>query len=157
MTQTTFDTFRERPSKERAPAFAEVIVRGRENYPEETERLKAAAIRLLKRAGKIEVDRVEVVKRGKTVRTVTRYRGGFTGPEMVEEAGFREWDLPKWLPGVVCAWLSDAGVTQVGLGGLARENSSNGSRKGAKVNRWEWGPRGIAPVEEPQAPEVPTT
>lgn len=144
-----------RPSREQDDRFREVQVGARRKYPEETELLKAAAMRLARENGKVHVSGVEIIRHRGREKPVVRFSGGFTAPEMVEEARL-EGKVPRWLPGSVTGWLADAGVIQVGLDGAARENSSNGSRKGAKINRWELAEKAIAEVPEPALPEAPT-
>ena len=154
MTQPTLDRWT-RPSREQDARFAEVQVAARRKYPEETEALKDAALRLARENGKVRVAGMDLIVHRGREKLVVRLSGGFTAPEMVEEAGL-EGKVPRWLPGSVTGWLSDAGMIQVGLDGMARENSSNGSRKGAKVNRWELAEKAVALVPEPEPPEVPT-
>ena len=135
-----------RPSREQDDRFLEVQVntRGSKRWGPDMERLKDAAMRLARENGKVEAYRVDMVGK-KRPRAVTRFRGGFAAPEMVEEAGL-EGRVPGWLPGAVCGWLSGVGVIQVGCNGMARENSSNGSRKGGKIARWELAERAIVTV-----------
>ena len=158
VTPTTLDGRNwERPSREQADEFREVQIAARKGrWFQETEDLKNAAMRLARQNGKVVVTRVEMKPWRGNLRTVTRYSGGFTAPEMTREAGL-EGKVPYWLPGATTGWLSDAGWIQVGCGGLARENSSNGSRKGAKICRWELSERAIARVPEPRPPGVPTS
>jgi hypothetical protein len=154
MTQENLDRWL-RPSREQDDRFREVQVGARRKYPQETELLKTAAMRLARENGKVYLAGVELVNHRGRPKAVPRFAGGFTAPEMVEEAHL-EGKVPRWLPGSVCGWLSDAGVIQVGLEGKARENSSNGSRKGAKINRWELAEKAVAEVPEPTAPGVPS-
>ena len=146
----------DRPSREQTDEFREVQVAARRNYGPETELLKEVAMRLARENGRVEAYRVDVVARRGRTKAVTRYRGGFTMSEVVEDAGGPQ-RFPKWLAGAVAGWLSDQGVIQGGCGGLARENSSNGSRKGSKVTRWELSEQAIGRVPEPSAPEIPST
>ena len=156
MTQTTFDSWRSRPSREQTDEFREVQVAARNGrWAVETELLKNVAMRLARENGKVEVDTVEIKLHRGHEKRYTRFKGGFTAPEMTDEAGLTG-KVPRWLPGAVCGWLSDQEEIQVGCQGLARENSSNGSRKGAKINRWELGPKALRPVPEPAVPEIPT-
>lgn len=158
MTQTTFDSDRwtsSRPSSEQDDRFKEVQVAARTGrWSHETELLKIAAMRLARENGRVEVDHVEMKPHRGVLRPVARYRGGFTAPEMTEEAELTG-KVPRWLPGVVCGWLSDQGQIRVGCDGTARENSSNGTRKGAKVNRWELAPEAVREPPEPTGPEIP--
>ena len=157
MTQRTLDAESwKRPSREQEDSFREVQVNVRQGrYHAESEELKKVMLRLARENGKVEAYRIDVKSRKGVAKAFTRYRGGFTAPQAVEEAGGVD-RYPYWLPGVVAGWLSDQGIIQVGCGGLARENSSNGSRKGGKVNRWELAEKAIAEVPEPTMPEVPT-
>lgn len=144
-----------RPSREQDDRFREVQVSARRKYPGETEKLKEAAMRLARENGRVEVDSVEMIAhRGRLVQKI-RFKGGFSAPEMVEEAGL-EGKIPGWLAGTITGWLSDQGMIQVGCEGMARENSSNGSRKGGKIGRWELADTAIVQVPEPTVPEVPT-
>ena len=154
--QSSFDRDWSRPSSEQDDRFREVQVAARTGrWASETEALKIAAMRLARENGAVEVDRVEMKMHRGVLKPFTRYKGGFTAPEMVEEAGL-EGKLPKWLPGAVTGWLSDQGQIRVGCDGMARENSSNGSRKSAKICRWELSPKAVREPPEPQVPEVPT-
>lgn len=157
MKSTTLDGRNwERPSREQTDEFREVQIAARSGrWNPETEDLKNAAMRLARQNGRVVVARIDVKERRGKLRSVTRYAGGFTAPEMVHEAGLNG-KVPYWLPGAVAGWLSDAGWIQVGCEGLARENSSNGSRKGAKICRWELSEKAISQVPEPRAPESPT-
>lgn len=157
MTQTTLDSNRwTRPSREQTDEFREVQVAARNGrWGPETELLKSAALRLARENGKVEVDHVEMRPHRGVLRPVTRFRGGFTAPEMTEEAGLTG-RVPRWLPGVVCGWLSDQGQIRVGCDGTARENSSNGTRRGAKINRWELSPEAVREPPEPTVPDIPT-
>lgn len=146
----------ERPSREQTDEFLEVQVAARSgHWGKEMERLKNAAMKLARERGRVAVTQMDVKSYRGRLKAVTRYSGGFTAPEMVIEAGL-EGKVPFWLPGATTGWLSDAGMIQVGCGGLARENSSNESRKGGKVCRWELSERAIMQVPEPRAPETPT-
>jgi hypothetical protein len=157
MTQPTLDS-RDwaRPSSEQDDRFREVQVAARTGrWGPETELLKVAAMRLARENGKVEVDTVVMKPHRGVLREYTRFRGGFTAPEMVEEAELVG-KVPSWLAGAVCGWLSDQGQIRVGCNGTARENSSNGTRKGSKVNRWELAPQAVREPPEPTLPEIPS-
>ena len=147
---TTLDgTNWQRPSREQDDEFRQVQVHARKGrWAQETELLKETAMRLARENGKVEAYRVDVTHRRGRTKATTRYRGGFTMPEVAEEAELTG-KAPSWLLGAIAGWLSDQGMIQVGCGGLARENSSNGTRKGSKINRWELAERAIAVVPEP--------